>query len=98
MSWFLTVGLYPRGSAWTGEARLKERLANQLMDGKSNRDWPWFRYLEGDYAAWSPLVFRMHTEARQPGKLIEDMGTVFLDFAKVAVPIVDEVLAEQDPP
>ncbi len=93
-SWYLGVGFDPRGRGSPEEELIQERLSEEreLRDGSYSVNWPWYRYLDGDLADWSPLIVRLHQEAQEPGDLLRNLATQFGEFAAVAIPIIDEVL------
>ena len=98
--WFVGVGL-DTGTGDAGAAEcLKERLRDRLaecsaLQGEINSpSWPWYRYLE-EYRDWRPLLARLHKEARDPGELTEHFSCQLVETAKLAVPIIDEVLEER---
>ena len=93
-SWYLGIGFDPKGRASPEEGRIQRRLSSEQepRGGSYSADWPWFRYLDGDFADWAPLVFRMHEEAQEPGELLKELATMFREFAEVAIPLIDEVL------
>ncbi len=93
-SWYLGVGFDPKRRASPEEEEIQKRLASEqgLRGGNHSADWPWFHYLKGDFADWSPLIFRMHEEAQEPGDLLKDLATEFREFAEVAIPVIDQIL------
>ena len=93
-SWYLGVGFDPRGRGSPEEELIQERLSEEreLRDGSYSANWPWYRYLDGDLADWSPLIVRLHQEAQEPGDLLRNLATEFRELAAVAIPIIDEVL------
>ena len=101
-SWYWSVQLWPRttsGSLADQKERLRTSLAAEAngMPGTarthSQENYPWYRYLDREVADWSPLISQMHDEARDPGRLVGDLSGQFVQFAEVAVPIIDKVLA-----
>ena len=95
-SWYLGVVFDPRGRGSPVERQLQQRLAREpaLRDGKHGTDWPWYRYLDEPYADWSPLAYRMHEEALEPGELMRDLSEQILAFAKTALPVIDGTMRD----
>ena len=95
--WFVGVGL----DAGSGDANvvdsLRERLRESLGDCAALRgttdspSWPWYRYLE-ERRDWRPLLARLHRESQEPGELAAFFSGQFVEAAKLAIPIIDEVL------
>ena len=97
--WFVGVRL----DTGTGDANavecLKERLRDRLtecsaLQGDFTPSWPWYRYLE-EHRDWRPLLACLHKESQDPGELTEYFSLQLVEAAKLAVPIIDEVLAER---
>ena len=99
-NWYVGVCL----DTGTGDAnaaeRLKERLRDRLAECSAlqgditSQFWPWYRYLE-EHRDWGPLLARLHKEAHDPGELTKYFSRQLVETAKLAVPIIDEVLAER---
>lgn len=93
--WWIGVGFDPRDSGSTEIELLKKPLALALRGGRPDHDFPWYRYLD-DCRDWSALLFELHEESREPGRLIDYFSEHFHAVAKKAVPIIDELLRAGD--
>ena len=102
-SWYWAVQLSPRTNEipqektkGLGKALLAE--ASRMPQGvrfTNGQGWcPFWGYLEGDLANWSPLAHQMHEEGRKPGELMERLSCQFVQFATVTVPIIDDFLRD----
>ena len=97
--WYLGVGLDTSG-ADANAADLKDRLRNRLAEisalrgNTTSHSWPWYRYLD-EYRNWGPLLVRLHKETHDPGELTKYFSGQLVEAAKLADPIIDEVLAER---
>ena len=97
-AWYWSVQLSPKTASGSFEDEkkcLRERLskANLMRDQQSDsQNFPWFCYLEGDFADWSPLVHRMHEETGESGQLVADLSLQFVQLARSAVRVIDEAL------
>ena len=101
-SWYWSVQLQPRVSGSPAEQNLRSRLKGleSRIPGKAvghSQNWPWFRYVEDDFADWSPLAFRMHAGGIDAERFMDRLGRQFVQLATTAVPIIDEVLAATPP-
>ncbi len=98
--WFVGVGLDPDTDGTDAEERLRQQLRERLgadtaLRGTTgSRSWPWYRYLE-EHGDWRPLLARLHKESQKPGDLAAFFSREFVEAAKRAIPIIDEVLANR---
>ena len=77
------------------QERLKERLRAALRGGDHNDNvgCPWYRFLK-EHKDWALLVARLHEELQAPSELVDYFTCQFVEVAKLAIPIIDEVLAD----
>ena len=76
----------------TRRKRIEERLNDERKIFKPHDEWPWFEYVDERYRNWDLLIPDLHRELQQNGGEITDyFVNKFVEIAKFAVPILDDV-------
>lgn len=75
--------------------RMQDELNAVLgrSDGKTEHRYTWWRYVRPEFKNWESLVPRLHRELECPdsGEITSYFVETFVDFAKKAIPVINEI-------
>ena len=76
-------------------SRMQKELQAALgsSDGKTEHRYAWWRYVRPEFKNWESLVPRLHEELESPdsGEITSYFVETFVEFAKKAIPVIDEI-------
>ena len=99
-SWFISIRTPESFISTDNEGgdrygRLHGELKRVLgkSDGRSEHRLPWWKYVRSDVRNWESLVPRLRDELESPdsGEITSYFVETFVDFAKKAIPVIDEI-------
>ena len=75
--------------------RMREKFEAALgsSDGKTEHRYAWWRYVSPEFKKWESLIPRLHLEclALDDGEIMRYFVETFVEFAKNAIPVIDEI-------